>query len=77
MFEWLVKKIIVGKINDLLKQYKGNVDKVRTTLKLWIERIKKVLGCFESLLAKLDDNQLDADEINQTTDEVSKLIKEW
>lgn len=77
MFEWIVKKVIVKKINDLLKQYKDNVDKVRATLNLWIERIKNVLACFESLLAKIDDNELDAEELKQTTDEVSKLVKEW
>lgn len=77
MFEWIVKKVIVGKVNDLLKQYKGNVEKLRSTLKTWIERIKKVLGCFESALAKLDDNELSVDELKQTADEVTKLVKEW
>ena len=36
MFEWLVKKIIVGKLNDLLKTYKGNIDKLRSTLSIWV-----------------------------------------
>ena len=56
MFEWLIKKIIVGKINDLLKMYKGNIDKARQTLKLWTTRIEKVLACLNSMLAKLDDD---------------------
>lgn len=77
MFEWLVKKVIVSKVNDLLKEYKGNITKVRETLKRWIERIKKVLGCLESMLAKLDDNVIDADELKQVTDEVKKLVTEW
>lgn len=77
MIEWFVKKIVCGKINDLLKKHQGNVDKVKETLKTWIERIKKVLVCFESLMSKLDDNELDSDELKQTTDEVTKLIKEW
>lgn len=63
MFEWIVKKVIVGKVNDLLKQYKSNVDKLRSTLSVWIWRIEKVLACFKSMLAKLDDNELDADEL--------------
>ena len=77
MFEWIVKKVIVGKVNDLLKQYQNDVSKVKETLKVWIGRIKKVLECFESMLAKLDDNELDADELKQTADEVTKLVKEW
>lgn len=77
MFEWLVKKVIVGKLNDLLKEYKGNITKVRETLKRWIERVKKVLDCLESMLAKLEDNVIDADELKQMTDEVKTLVKEW
>lgn len=77
MFEWLVKKIIVGKINDLLKMYKGNIDKARQTLKLWTTRIEKVLACLNSMLAKLDDDQVDADELKQVADDVTKLVKEW
>ena len=77
MIEWIVKKVIVGKLNGLLKQYQNDVSKVKETLKVWIRRIKKVLGCFESALSKLDDNELDADELKRTTDEVTKLIKEW
>ena len=77
MIEWFVKKIVCDKINDLLKKHQGNVDKIKETLKTWIERIKKVLVCFESLMSKLDDNTLDSDELKQTTDEVTKLIKEW
>jgi len=29
------------------------------------------------MLAKLDDNELNADELKDTVDEVTKLIKEW
>lgn len=77
MFEWIVKKVIVGKVNGLLKQYQGDVSKTKETLKVWSGRIKRVLECFESMLAKLDDNELDADELKQTADEVTKLVKEW
>lgn len=77
MFEWIVKKVIVGKINNLLDEYKGNIVKVRETLKRWIERIGKVLDCLNSMLAKLEDNVIDADELKQVTDEVKTLVKEW
>lgn len=77
MFEWLVKKILCGKINGLLNDYKGNVDKVRSTLNVWIWRIEKVLACLKSILTKLDDNQIDSDEVKDTVDEVTKLVKEW
>ena len=75
--QWIVKKVVCGKINSLLKEYQGNIDTVRKTLKVWIERLRKVLGLFESILAKVDDNELSSDEVKEADDEVNTFIKEW
>ena len=32
MFTWFVKKVVCGKVNDLLDEYKNNVSKVKDTL---------------------------------------------
>lgn len=77
MFEWIVKKVICGKINSLLKDNQQTVDRLRATLKLWISRLKNVLSCFESLLEKIDDNELSSDELKQTADDINTLVKEW
>ena len=77
MIEWIVKKVLCGKINKLLDEYKGDVVKAKTMLQIWTERMEKVLACFKSMLAKLDDNQLSSDEVKEAVDEVNKLVKEW
>lgn len=77
MIDWLIKKIICGKMNNLLEKNKGNMEKIRSTLLVWISRIEKILGCLKSLLAKLEDNKIDSDEVKQTTDEIKKLVGEW
>ena len=77
MIDWIVKKVICSKVNDLLKRYKDNVEKFRMTLKAWLWRIQRVTACLESLLAKLDDNELTSDEVKQATEEVTTLIKDW
>ena len=77
MFDWLIKKVLCGRINSLLKGNQQNVDKMRSTLKLWVGRLKKVLSCFESLLEKIDDNELSSDELKQTVEEVNMLVKGW
>lgn len=77
MWKWIVQKVIVGKINDLLDQYKDDVSKVRETLKTWIARLDKILFAFKSTLAKLDDGKIDSEEIDQTVAEVEQVIKEW
>ena len=73
----VVKKFVIGKINDLLKKYKGDIDTVRAVLVTWVARLKKILNCFESLLAKIEDNELSENEAKETADEVAQLIKEW
>lgn len=77
MIKWIVQKVIVGKINGLLDQYKDNVSKVRETLKVWIARLDKILFAFRSLLEKLEDNKIDSEEIDQTVAEVEQVIAEW
>ena len=77
MFEWIVKKVIVGKVNGLLMAYEKDVGKARETLKTWTGRIKKILAFLEGALAKLDDNQLTAEELRETGDDLAKVVKEW
>ena len=77
MFTWFVKKVVCGKVNDLLDEYKDNVSKLKETLQKWISRIDKILFALRSLLSKLEDNQIDSDEIDQTVAEIEQVIKEW
>ena len=77
MIEWIVKKVILSKVNGLLKTYSQNVDKVRDILKLWTTRLQKILSCFESILKKLDDGELSEQELKEASDEVMTLIREF
>ena len=73
----IIKWWLCSKVNDLLDEYKDNVSKVKDTLQKWISRIDKILFTLRSLLSKLEDNQIDSDEIDQTVAEVEKVIAEW
>lgn len=77
MMKWLVKRVIIGKVNDLLDEYKDNVGKVKDTLQTWIARLEKIISCFKSTLAKLDDGKIDSDEIDQTVAEIEEVVKSW
>lgn len=39
MMTWIIKKVVISKVNDLLKKYKKNVDKAKEMLKTWIARL--------------------------------------
>lgn len=76
MFECIVKKIVLKKLNELLKEYDGNIDKAKETIRLWLKRVNLVSGCLETLLKKLDDGELTADEVKDAIKDVQDLIKE-
>ena len=73
----VVKRFIVRFVNKQLKDNAGNVAKVKEVVTLWSSRIKRVLSCLDGLLAKIDDNEISADEIKQASDEIQQLIEEW
>ena len=77
MIEWFVRKIVVGKVNSLLKQYEKDVSAARTTLQAWTARLKKVLALLESALGRLSDNALTPEELEETAKEMKTLIEEW
>ena len=77
MIKWAIKKYVISKVNSLLDQYKDNIDKVKDTLQTWIARLEKILSCFKSTLAKLDDGKIDNEEIDQTVAEVEEVVKSW
>ena len=77
MFTWIVKKVVCGKVNDLLAQYKDDVESVKSTLNVWIVRIKAILQCLENMLKKLDDNELSPDDVKDINEEIKTHIKEW
>ena len=81
MFDALIKKVVkkfvIGKINDLLKKYKDDVATVREILSRWIGRTQKILDCLKSLSKKIEDNELDENELKETTEEIIVVVKEW
>ena len=75
--KWLAKKVILSKLNGLLDRHKDDVAETKDTLKTWVSRLEKILGCFRGLLEKLDDGKIDADEIDQTVAAVETVVAEW
>lgn len=73
----IIKWWLCRQANDLLDEYKDNIDKVKDTLQTWIARLEKILVCFKSMLSKLDDGKLDSDEIDEAVVDVETVIKEW
>lgn len=73
----VLKKFVVKTINKVLNDYKTNVAASREAVSLWTSRTRKLLECLESLLAKLDDNQLDDKELEEAVKSIENLVKGW
>lgn len=73
----LAKKYVLGAVNDLLMEYKEDVNKVTTTLNLWIERLEKIANLLRRIGARVDDGKIDDEEIEVSVDEISDVIKGW
>ena len=75
--KWLIKKYLIGKVNDLLDVNAENVTKTKNSLDTWIGRLARILDCLKNILSKLDDNKLDAQEVDDSVVEIEKVIKQW
>ena len=76
MFECVVKKIVLKRLNKLIKEYDGNIDKAKETVRLWLKRVNLVSECLEKLLKKLDDGEITADEVTEAMKDVKDTIKD-
>lgn len=77
MIKYLLRKWIIGQLNKLLDQYKDNVLKVRNTLNSWITKLELIVTALKRVLTRIEDNQLDDTEIDDTVEDIENIIKEW
>lgn len=76
LIKMFAKKWAKDTLNEVLKDKEKDMQKVISTTKVWTTRLEKILAALQSLLQKLDDNQITDEEIDQSISEVRKLIEE-
>lgn len=76
LIKMFAKKWAKDALNEVLKDKEKDMQKVISTTKVWTTRLEKILAALQSLLQKLDDNQITDEEIDQSISEVRKLIEE-
>lgn len=77
MIKWLIKKYVIGKVNDLLREYRDDIAKVTETIDLWIGRLEKITSQLRKINGRVADGEITADEIRQSTEEIETLVKEF
>lgn len=73
----MLRKFILKKVNEILKEKKTNVESCKKIVDLWQSRVQLVLDSVKSLSQKLDDGQIDDKEIESFVDELKQTIESW
>lgn len=77
MIKWLVKKYVVGKVNDLLEEHKEDVSKVTQIIEVWVKRLQSVIESLNKINARVADGKVDASEIDDSVKDIEEIIKGW
>ena len=77
MIKYIIRKLILKQINNLLSKYETNILTVRNTLTSWITKLELLITIFKRTLTRIEDNKLTDEEIDDTISDIEKTIKEW
>lgn len=73
----MLRKFILKKVNEILKEKKTSVEACKKTVDLWQSRVQLILDAVKSLSQKLDDGQLSDNEIEAFVNELKKTVESW
>ena len=73
----LAKKYIISAINDLLDKNKENVEKICVKISYWIEKLSLIIELLKKISNRCSDGKLDDDEVDQTVNDLEKIIKNF
>lgn len=73
----LAKKYIISAINDLLEKNKDNVGYICEKINYWTTKLSLIIELLKRISSRCSDGNLDDKEVDQTVDEIEKIIKEF
>lgn len=77
LFISLAKKYIISSINNLLEKNKSNVGYICEKINYWSTKLTIIIELLKKISSRCSDGNLDDKEVNQTVDEIEKIIKEF
>ena len=73
----LAKKYIISAINDLLEKNKSNVGYICEKINYWTTKLTIIIELLKRISSRCSDGNLNDDEVDQTVNEIEKIIKEF
>ena len=73
----LAKKYIISSLNDLLDKNKENVGYICEKINYWTTKLTIIIELLKRISSRCSDGNLDDTEVDQTVEEIEKIIKEF
>ena len=73
----LAKKYIISAINDLLEKNKENVGYICEKINYWTTKLTIIIELLKKINARCSDGNIDDEEVDQTVEEIEKIIKKF
>ena len=73
----LAKKYVISAINDLLEKNKENVGYICEKINYWTTKLSIIIELLKRISSRCSDGKLDDDEVDQTVNEIEKIVKEF
>ena len=73
----LAKKYVISAINDLLEKNKSNVGYICQKINYWTTKLSIIIELLKRISSRCSDGNLDSDEVDQTVNEIEKIVKEF
>ena len=73
----LAKKYIISSLNDLLDKNKENVEKICEKINFWTTKLTLIIELLKRISSRCSDGKLEDKEVDQTVDEIEKIVKEF
>lgn len=77
LFLYFGKKALINSINEMLEKNKGDILKITNIISIWIERLEKIIIELKSINARVSDGHLTNDEMEETTEGLTNLVKQF
>lgn len=74
---WIAKKYAISAINDVFKKYDQNITKISEQIGLWTGRLQKIIDQLYRINERVKDADLTQEEVEQSIDEIERLIREF
>ena len=73
----LLKKFLLKQANQLLADYKGNLNFAREKVGTWLARATAITTYLQSLSKKLEDSHLTEEELEAAVNELKYIVENW